>query len=152
MNDWPEGWYSDNKPRRATGGMSDARSSDLGARRPAGAAQAGRVGNWSALLPDSGAPGRRSPEGPSGSGWQSARRRRRFGPKRILQIVAAVVILLIVGAVAFYFYLNSKLVRVNRLANAGGRPAAGAGTNWLLTGSDSRGGLTRQQENQLALG
>jgi LCP family protein required for cell wall assembly len=27
-----------------------------------------------------------------------------------------------------------------------------AGTNWLITGSDSRGGLTVQQENQLALG
>src|SRR3981081_1051641 len=139
MNDWPEGWDSDNNPRRATGGMSDARSSDLGARRPAGAAQAGRVGNWPAQPPDSGAPGRRPPEGPSGGGWQPARRRRRFGPKRILQIVAAVVILLIVGAVAFYFYLNSKLVRVNALANYAGRPAAGAGTKWLRPGAGTPG-------------
>jgi LCP family protein required for cell wall assembly len=63
-----------------------------------------------------------------------------------------VVILVIVGAAGFYFYLNSKLVRVNALINYSGRPAAGAGTNWLLTGSDSRGGLTTQQEDQLALG
>jgi LCP family protein required for cell wall assembly len=63
-----------------------------------------------------------------------------------------VIILVIVGAIAFYFYLNSKLVRINALANYSGRPAAGAGQNWLLTGSDSRGGLTRTQENQLALG
>jgi LCP family protein required for cell wall assembly len=158
MNDWPEGWYSDNKPRRATGGMPDAPANDLTARRSAGGAwptgqagQAGRAANWPSQPPNRAAPGYRSPEGPPG-GWQPSRRRRRFGPKRILQIVAAVVILAIVGAVGFYFYLNSKLVRVNALANYSGRPAAGAGTNWLLTGSDSRGGLTRQQENQLALG
>lgn len=148
MNDWPEGWYSENKPRRATGGMRDAPTSDLTARRPAGA---GRAGNWPSQPPDRTAPGYRSPQGPPG-GFQPARRRRRFGPKRILQIVAAVIILLVVGAVAFYFYLNSKLVRVNALVSYSGRPAAGAGTNWLLTGSDSRGGLTKAQEDQLALG
>jgi len=27
-----------------------------------------------------------------------------------------------------------------------------AGTNWLITGSDSRAGLSKQEENQLALG
>jgi LCP family protein required for cell wall assembly len=155
MNDWPKGWYSDDKPRRATGGMPDAPANDLTGRRPAGGGwppgQAGRGASWPSQPPNRAAPGYRSPEGPPG-GWQPSRRRRRFGPKRILQIVAAVVILAIVGAVGFYFYLNSKLVRVSALANYSGRPAAGAGTNWLLTGSDSRGGLTRQQENQLALG
>jgi LCP family protein required for cell wall assembly len=79
-------------------------------------------------------------------------RRRRWGPKRILKIIAAVVVLLLIAAVGLYFYFNSKLTRVNALVNYSGRPAVGAGSNWLLTGSDSRGGLTRTQENQLALG
>ncbi len=68
------------------------------------------------------------------------------------KIIAAVILLLLIAAVGLYFYFNSKLTRVNALANYSGRPAAGAGTNWLLTGSDSRGGLTRTQEDQLALG
>jgi LCP family protein required for cell wall assembly len=54
-----------------------------------------------------------------------------------------------VAAVGLYFDMNSKLTRVNVLT-----PTAftSAGTNWLITGSDSRGGLTTEQENQLALG
>jgi LCP family protein required for cell wall assembly len=147
MNDWPEGWYRDEKSRRAAGRMSDVPAND-----PTAGRQAGRAGNWPAQPPSRATPGYRSPEGPPGGGWQPSRRRRRFGPKRILQIVAAVILLVVVGAVGFYFYLNSKLVRVNALTAYSGRPVAGAGTNWLLTGSDSRGGLTTQQEDQLALG
>ena len=51
-----------------------------------------------------------------------------------------------------YFYLNSKLTRVNALVDYAGRPAASDGQNWLITGSDSRQGLTRKQERQLATG
>ncbi len=51
-----------------------------------------------------------------------------------------------------YFYLNSKLTRANVLVDYAGRPAASDGQNWLITGSDSRQGLTRKQERQLATG
>ncbi len=51
-----------------------------------------------------------------------------------------------------YFYLNSKLTRANVLVNYANRPAASDGQNWLITGSDSRQGLTRKQERQLATG
>ncbi len=51
-----------------------------------------------------------------------------------------------------YFYLDSKLNRVAALAEYPGRPTGSAGQNWLITGSDSRQGLTTQQENQLATG
>ena len=51
-----------------------------------------------------------------------------------------------------YFYLNSKLTRANVLVDYPGLPAASAGTNWLITGDDSRQGLTRKQERQLATG
>jgi LCP family protein required for cell wall assembly len=51
-----------------------------------------------------------------------------------------------------YFYLDSQLTRRNVLVDYAGRPAAGAGQNWLITGSDSRQGLTRAQKRKLHTG
>jgi LCP family protein required for cell wall assembly len=86
--------------------------------------------------------------GPSGPtrprGW-----RRWLRPKRILTIIAALVALAVVATVAVYFSVNSKLTRINVLVPTS---LTSAGTNWLIAGSDSRGGLTAAQENQLALG
>jgi LCP family protein required for cell wall assembly len=61
---------------------------------------------------------------------------------------------LVVGVAlgAMYFYLDSQLARSNVLVDYAGRPAAGAGQNWLITGSDSRAGLTRAQKRQLHTG
>ncbi len=62
------------------------------------------------------------------------------------------VALLLVVATGMYFYLNSQLVRKNVLVDYAGRPAASAGQNWLIAGSDSRQGLTAKQERRLATG
>ena len=51
-----------------------------------------------------------------------------------------------------YFYLDGKLSRANVLVSYAGQPAAGAGSNWLITGSDSRQGLTRKQERKYHTG
>jgi LCP family protein required for cell wall assembly len=51
--------------------------------------------------------------------------------------------------VAVYFSVNSKLTKVDALTPVS---FTSAGTNWLITGSDSRAGLTKKEENQLALG
>ena len=59
---------------------------------------------------------------------------------------------MIVGSVITYFYLDSKITRKNILVDYKGRPVQGAGTNWLITGSDSRQGLTRKEERKLATG
>ena len=69
-----------------------------------------------------------------------------------MAIICALLALLIVLITGFYFYLNSQLTRRNVLVDYAGRPAASAGQNWLITGSDSRQGLTRKQEKQLATG
>ncbi len=61
-------------------------------------------------------------------------------------------VLALVFTGVMYFYLNSKLTRVNALIDYNGRPVAGAGQNWLITGSDSRQGLTRKEERELATG
>ena len=82
----------------------------------------------------------------------SGRGRRWLRPRRILAIIALVVVVLLVLSGVTYFYLNSKLTRSNVLVDYPGRPVASAGTNWLITGSDSRQGLTVTQEHQLATG
>ena len=53
------------------------------------------------------------------------------------------------ASVAVYFSVSSKLTRMNVLVPTS---LTSDGTNWLIAGSDSRGGLTAAQENQLALG
>jgi LCP family protein required for cell wall assembly len=92
----------------------------------------------------------------SGGGWFSGGwagwRQRWLRPRRILTVIGVVIALIIVGTVGMYFYVNSKLVRKDVLVNYTGRPAVGAGQNWLITGSDSRQGLTRKQELQYSTG
>ena len=64
-------------------------------------------------------------------------------------ILASLVVLAMLATVALYFSVSSKLTKINVLVPTS---LTSAGTNWLIAGSDSRGGLTMQQENQLALG
>jgi LCP family protein required for cell wall assembly len=61
-------------------------------------------------------------------------------------------VLLLVGAGVLWFYVDSSLHRVTALSDYSGRPAQGAGTNWLVVGSDSRQGLTDAQAAQLHTG
>ena len=72
--------------------------------------------------------------------------------RRILLIAGSVVLVVLVLLGAMYFYLDSQLARRNVLVDYASRPAAGAGQNWLITGSDSRAGLTRAQKRQLHTG
>jgi LCP family protein required for cell wall assembly len=95
-----------------------------------------------------GGPAGRS-RGGRGTGGQG---RRWLRPRRILAIIALVVVVVLVLSGVGYFYLNSKLTRINALVDYAGRPVASAGQNWLITGSDSRQGLTVKQEHQLATG
>ena len=82
----------------------------------------------------------------SGPASYGGRGRRWLRPRRILAIIALVVVVILVLSGVTYFYLNSKLTRINALVDYAGRPAASAGQNWLITGSDSRQGLTPEAE------
>jgi LCP family protein required for cell wall assembly len=77
-------------------------------------------------------------------------RRRRW--RLVRRIIALLVVLFVVGGVITWFYVDSSLNRVAALADYSGRPAQGAGTNWLIVGSDSRQGLTNEQAAQLHTG
>ena len=162
MNEWPEGWFRNEPSRRPPAGGATAGTGDPTVRmragqpgtypRPAGYNQPGgyeqpgqgaQPGAWPQQPPpETGRPARGGYRGRSG--WRR--------PGRWVKLVASLVALILVAGVALYFYLDSKLHRINALPNYANRPAASAGTNWLIAGSDSRQGLTRQQERQYSTG
>ncbi|MGH3824426.1 MAG: LCP family protein [Pseudonocardiaceae bacterium] len=61
----------------------------------------------------------------------------------------AVLVLLVLG---FAVYVDRSLQRTDALADYPGRLAATPGTNWLIVGSDSRAGLSPDQEARLTTG
>ncbi len=58
----------------------------------------------------------------------------------------------VVAVVAAGCWMDSSLHRIPALADYPERPATGKGTTWLLVGSDSRQGLTPEQQAELATG
>jgi LCP family protein required for cell wall assembly len=169
-NDWPRGWYSDEPdqpggagqrpepsftpagpqgqrppergwyaPGNAVGGRQDAVG---GGRGDAAGPGPGNRTAWPAQPPS------RSRTGGGGGGYRRGGRRW-LRPRRILAILAGLIALIVVAAVAVYFSVNSKLTKVDALSPTS---FTSAGTNWLITGSDSRAGLSKAEENQLALG
>ena len=58
----------------------------------------------------------------------------------------------VAGMVGTAFWIDTKLHRIAALPDYGDRPAAGKGTTWLLVGSDSRQGLTPEQQAELGTG
>ena len=62
------------------------------------------------------------------------------------------VLLIGAGIIACAVWFDYKLHREEVLADYPGRPAPGRGTNWLIVGSDSRQGLSAEQQQDLATG
>jgi LCP family protein required for cell wall assembly len=186
VNEWPSGWFRDEKPKPA-GGADGSGTAQPGAgeptvRLPAGSAGAApaaggyaraggqrgqrgqggqQAGAWPEQPPMYGSQGGgqrapapayrpRAPQPPPGG--RGGGRTRRHRGRRILLIAGSVVLVALVVLGAMYFYLDSQLARSNVLVDYASRPAAGAGQNWLITGSDSRAGLTRAQKRQLHTG
>jgi len=175
VNEWPAGWFRDDNPPPADGATAGAagaaseptvqlpaRGSSAGGAGtanpatspPASRPRGGTAGGWPEQPPATAPPrpggprpgGPRPRTGPGGGAGQ------RSPVRRILLIVMTVVLVLLVLSGLTYFYLDSKLTRANVLMDYSGRPAAGAGQNWLITGSDSRQGLTRKEERKLHTG
>jgi LCP family protein required for cell wall assembly len=166
-NDW-RGWYDDEPDQPGGAGRQPSftpRQQGTGA--PAGGSRGqGAPGDgWYAPGRDAGAghaagpgqaawpsqPPSRSGAG-GGGGYRPPGRRGSRGwlrPRRLLAILAGLVVLIVVAAVAVYFSVSSKLTKVDALVPTS---FTSAGTNWLITGSDSRAGLNTKEENQLALG
>lgn len=199
-DDWPKGWYRDEKPY-GTGPASDAThdmtvagptpgagssgasnsaaagganygtarfgAEGYGAPRSHGAPGpygapgspgAGARGEWPAQPPSVSAPGYAPGSAPGyappGRVYRSGRRWRFWGrpgrrKRRIALIAATVVVVLIAALAGSYFWIDGKLNRSIALPAFAGQSA---GQNWLIVGSDTRDGLTRQQRDALHLG
>jgi LCP family protein required for cell wall assembly len=78
------------------------------------------------------------------------KRKRRWG-RRIFITLVVIVLLAVGGLVGGAVWIDSTLRRV-AVFDYTDRPAAGAGTTWLLVGSDSRAGLTPEQQAELTTG
>ncbi|MFI5500393.1 LCP family protein [Nocardia asteroides] len=95
-------------------------------------------------------PPRRTPPPPdAGRQAQPPRRRRKRHPFRWMTVL---IVLLIAGLIAAVVHLDNSLTRIPALASYSGRVADTPGTNWLLVGSDGRGDLSTDQEQELSTG
>ena len=95
-----------------------------------------------------------APGGPTtrpGPRKQRKRRTRRWGRKLVLALLITP-LLVFLGIIGVAAWLETSLHRESVLADYADRPAVGRGTNWLIVGSDSRQGLTAEQQNELATG
>lgn len=79
------------------------------------------------------------------------RKKRRWGRRVVVGLVVLVVAAVAAGA-GTAAWADAKLHRVAVFSDYDGRPAAGRGTNWLLVGTDSREGLTPEQQAELSTG
>ena len=64
----------------------------------------------------------------------------------------ALLLVFVLALAAGGWWMDSSLHRIPALADYPERPATGKGTTWLLVGSDSRQGLTPDQQAELATG
>lgn len=172
MGEWPDGWFRDGKESQAPGAgdKTVGISAEGEYTNPAGQYRVMKGSAWpeqpplysdvpggpayqgagQAVAAPPGTPSRTGPGWPGRlgpTGW-----RRFLGPRRVITAIVVLIALLIVGTIGTYFYLNSKLNRGNILVNYPFRPTPGAGTNWLIAGSDSRQGLTAAQEREFVTG
>ena len=143
--DW-RGWYQ-NQPGS---GYQPAEAYQGGG---AGGAAADRAGAWPSQPPTRSRPGGGEPErrdlgGGGGRRWRFWGQPGRRG-RRIALILGTVVVVLIAGVGGTYFWLNGKL---NRSVTLPATSLTSAGTNWLITGSDSRAGLSRAEIDALHVG
>ncbi|SDN85604.1 LCP family protein [Actinacidiphila guanduensis] len=94
------------------------------------------------------------PPTPGGQGAQAAgpRRPRWSTRKKIGYTALGLVVVLLVVSVSTYFWADSKVRREVDLGKITDAPPKGKGTNYLIVGSDSREGLTPQEEKELHTG
>lgn len=90
---------------------------------------------------------------PSTGGTARTPRTPRWSTRRKIGYAAlGLVVVLLVVSVSTYFWADSKVRREVDLSKVEDRPPTGKGTNYLIVGSDSREGLTKEDEKNLHTG
>ncbi|HEX6452038.1 MAG TPA: LCP family protein [Trebonia sp.] len=149
-DDWPQGWYRGEAAGAPPRGPRSSYQGQGSEWRPSGGG-----GGWPDQPPSRG--GRPSyPDGPGGyPGGPGGERTWRFWGqpgrrgRRVLTYLVTLVVILAVVVVGSYFWLNGKL---NRSVALPATTNVSSGTNWLITGADSRQGLSRTQIDQMHVG
>jgi LCP family protein required for cell wall assembly len=149
--DW-KGWYVDDTPKRSAAGSGNGATHDMTVATGRGGWDQPTAAGWPAQPPPVSAPGRDAPY--RGGRFGGGRRWRFWGQpgrrgRRIALIVGLVVVILIAALASTYFWVDGKLNRSVTLPAFSGQSA---GQNWLIVGSDSRQGLTRQQIDEFHVG
>jgi LCP family protein required for cell wall assembly len=144
--DW-RGWYQ-NKPGSGSQPAGAYRAGSAGGYRAAD-----RAGAWPSQpparsIPGGGEPERRDLGGGGRRRWRFWGRPGRRG-RRIALILGTAAAVLIAALAGTYFWLDGTL---NRSVTLPVTSLTSAGTNWLITGSDSRAGLSRAQIDALHVG
>jgi LCP family protein required for cell wall assembly len=149
-DDW-HGWYQ-NKPGSSYQPTETYQGGGADGYGGAGSAT-NRAGAWPSQPPTRSTPGGGEPErwdlgGGGGRRWRFWGQPGRRG-RRIALIIGTVVAVLIAGIAGSYFWLGGKL---NKTVTLPATSLTSAGTNWLITGSDSRAGLSRAEIDALHVG
>ena len=136
--DWPEGWSRENAAHSGTASGDAERTQVIPA----------VDGPHKPSTPDEKPPQRGAHPPPP---FQRPRRQGAGAGRWTRRVLLAllVVVALLVGTLLFFY---TRIDKVDALQDYAGRPEAGAGTNWLVVGSDSREGLSDQQVKDLHLG
>lgn len=143
------GWSDDTEQRRLN---EPPLPPELSPRRAAAAAGGVPPQSDRRAQPGGGSGGGPWPPATGGNGGSGPRRPRRSMRKKIGWTALGLVVVLLVVSVSTYFWADSKVRREVDLSKVEDRPAAGKGTNYLIVGSDSREGLTKQDEKELHTG
>lgn len=182
MNEWPDGWTGERGERQERFGRGSASAQPEGARAmphvrrpgvppqqprgygvpqqqaPAGYDQAGPYGpddgyNTGQVYgsPGGGNGAGGGPYGPGGAPGSRPRQAPNWG-RRIKYGALGLVVVVLGVSVGTYFWADSKLHKDVDLSKVIDRPEAGEGTNYLIVGSDSRQGMTKEQEKELHTG
>ncbi len=151
-DDW-QGWYQ-GEPSSGGQPTETYQGGGAGGSGGAGTAASGRAGAWPSQPPTRSKPGQGQPGRWDLGGRGGGRRWRFWGQpgrrgRRIALILGVVVVVLIAGLAGTYFWLNGKL---NTSVTLPATSLTSAGTNWLITGSDSRAGLSRAEIDALHVG
>ncbi|QBI52423.1 Putative transcriptional regulator YwtF [Streptomonospora litoralis] len=142
--------------RRTPGGGADEIEKLYRPRRSQERSSAGRAGPTRRMPPAEDEPRRRPSPGGSGRGRSydgsgRARRIREQRRRRRRTILVLLLVVLVVFPVGFYVWADSRLQRVSALEYEG-RLEDQPGETYMIVGSDSREGLSDEEQQQLGTG
>ncbi|TQM96229.1 LytR family transcriptional attenuator [Ornithinimicrobium humiphilum] len=105
-----------------------------------------------AAAPPAGRPPRDGGHGGGNGGRRPPRRRARYGVRRFLALLMLLVVAYVVTMAVVIAMVWGSIGRVDATPQASDRPSGGAGSSYLLVGTDSRDQLTDEERREFGTG